>query len=75
MQYILSSQPTTVTRNYMNPHLGTDVLKYLDSVISDTPEMQLIALTEAMRIQLNQVLIDARSSSQMMQELPNSSSK
>ncbi|BAZ18776.1 XRE family transcriptional regulator (plasmid) [Calothrix sp. NIES-4071] len=51
-----------------NPHMGADVLKYLDSIIPDTPEMQLIAELEAMRIQLTQVLIDARLSSNITQE-------
>lgn len=51
-----------------NPHMGADVLKYLNSIIPDTPEMQLVGEQEAMRIQLTQVLIDARSSSNMTQE-------
>lgn len=52
----------------MNPHFGADVLKFLDSIIPDTPEMQLVGELEAMRIQLTQVLIDARLSSNMTQE-------
>lgn len=51
-----------------NPHLGANVLKFLDSIIPDTPEMQLLGEQEAMRIQLTQILIDARSSSKMTQE-------
>jgi hypothetical protein len=51
-----------------NPHLGADVLKFLDSIIPDTTEMQIIGEQELMRIQLTQVLIDARSSSNMTQE-------
>ncbi len=48
--------------------MGADVLKYLNSIIPDTPEMQLVGEQEAMRIQLTQVLIDARLSSNMTQE-------
>ncbi|BAZ19017.1 XRE family transcriptional regulator (plasmid) [Calothrix sp. NIES-4071] len=51
-----------------NPHFGADVLKFLDSIIPDTPEMRVLGEQEAMRIQLTQVLIDARSSSNMTQE-------
>lgn len=51
-----------------NPHFGADVLKFLDSIIPDTPEMRVLGEQEAMRIQLTQVLIDARSSSKMTQE-------
>lgn len=51
-----------------NPHLGTDVLKFLDSIIPDTPEMKVLGEQEAMRIQLTQLLIDARLSIGLTQE-------
>jgi ribosome-binding protein aMBF1 (putative translation factor) len=51
-----------------NPHLGADVLKYLDSIIPDTPEMQIVGEQEKMRIMLTQVLRDARFSSGMTHE-------
>lgn len=51
-----------------NPHLGADVLQFLNSVIPDTPEMRLIGEQEAMRIQLTQVLRDARKISGMTHE-------
>lgn len=43
-----------------NLYKGSDVLKYLESIIPDTPEVQLLGEQEAMRIELTQVLRDAR---------------
>ncbi|BAZ08246.1 XRE family transcriptional regulator [Calothrix sp. NIES-4071] len=51
-----------------NPHIGADVLKFLDSIIPDTPEMQILGEQEKMRIMLTQVLRDARSRSGMTHE-------
>lgn len=51
-----------------NPHLGADVLKYLDSIVPNTPELQLVGKQEAMRIMFTQMLIDARLSCGMTHE-------
>ena len=51
-----------------NPHLGADALKFLDEIIPDTPSMQVVGEQEAMRIQLTQVLRDARKISGMTHE-------
>lgn len=51
-----------------NPHLGADVLKFLNSIIPDTPEMQILGEQEAMRIMFTQMLIDARKSIGMTHE-------
>ncbi|BAZ08200.1 XRE family transcriptional regulator [Calothrix sp. NIES-4071] len=51
-----------------NPHKSADVLKYLDSIVPNTPELQLVGEQEAMRIMFTQVLIDARLSSGMTHE-------
>lgn len=44
-----------------NPHLGGDAIAFLNSIIPDTPENRV--KQEAMRIELTQVLIDARKAS------------
>lgn len=51
-----------------NPHLGADVLQYLDSIIPNTPEMKILGEQETIRIMLTQVLIDARKASGMTHE-------
>ena len=51
-----------------NPHKGSDVLKYLESIIPDTPEVQLLGEQELRRIELTQVLRDARKISGMTHE-------
>lgn len=51
-----------------NPHLGADVLKYLDSIVPNTPELQLVGEQEAMRVMFTQMLIDTRLSSGMTHE-------
>lgn len=51
-----------------NPHKGTDVLKFLDSIIPNTPEMQILGEQEMMRIMLTQMLRDARKASGMTHE-------
>lgn len=51
-----------------NPHIGADTLKFLDEIIPDTPSMQVVGEQEAMRIQLTQVLRDARKISGMTHE-------
>lgn len=51
-----------------NPHLGADVLKYLDSIVPNTDVLQLVGEQEAMRIMFTQMLIDARSSCGMTHE-------
>lgn len=43
-----------------NPHRGSDALEFLKSIIPDTPENRRIQQQEAMRIELTQVLRDAR---------------
>lgn len=51
--------------NPQNPHVGSDAIGFLDSIIPNTPEMQVIGEQEAMRILLTQLLIDARKSSNL----------
>lgn len=51
-----------------NPYKGSDVLKYLESIIPDTPEVQVLGEQEAMRIQLTQVIRDARKKTGMTHE-------
>ncbi len=51
-----------------NPHLGSDVLKFLQSIIPDTKEMRVLGEQEAMRIELTQMLKDAREASGMSYE-------
>ncbi len=46
-----------------NPHLGGDAIAFLNSIIPDTPENRVMQQQEAMRIELTQVLIDARKAS------------
>ncbi len=51
-----------------NPHIGTDVLKYLDSIIPDTTDVRLLGEQELWRIQVTQVMRDARQLSGMTHE-------
>ncbi|WP_413174963.1 helix-turn-helix domain-containing protein [Anabaena azotica] len=43
-----------------NPHLGGDVLAFLDSIIPDTPETRLVERQEIFRIALTQAMRDVR---------------
>lgn len=43
-----------------NPHIGSDALSFLDSIIPDTPESRLAERQEIFRIALTQAMRDAR---------------
>lgn len=43
-----------------NPHLGSDAKAFLDSIIPDTTKLHILGQQEAMRIELTQILRDAR---------------
>ncbi len=43
-----------------NPHIGSDALAFLDSIIPDTPESRLAERQEIFRIALTQAMRDAR---------------
>jgi transcriptional regulator with XRE-family HTH domain len=43
-----------------NPHIGSDALAFLDSIIADTPENRLAERQEIFRIALTQAMRDAR---------------
>lgn len=43
-----------------NPHLGSDALAFLDSIIPDTPETRLVERQELFRIVLTQAMRDVR---------------
>jgi transcriptional regulator with XRE-family HTH domain len=43
-----------------NPHIGSDALAFLDSIIPDTPENRLAERQEIFRIALTQAMRDAR---------------
>lgn len=51
-----------------NPHIGTDVLKYLDSIIPDTTLLRVLGEQELRHIQLTQLLRDVRKMSGMTHE-------
>ena len=51
-----------------NPHKSSDALKFLQSIIPDTKEMRVLGEQEAMRIELTQVLRDARKACLMSNE-------
>lgn len=43
-----------------NPHIGSDALAFLESIIPDTPEMQRVEKKERFRIALTQAMRDLR---------------